>query len=638
MLVAVILLSMLSGCTTSDEGIFDDPPVVLAIEPDSARAGEEITISGTGFSADQAQNIVYFTPCSEFSESCSRIAQTVSGCIDELVVQVPEGAFSGHVRVETSGLFSEANIYGLETPPLLSNPMPFGINMAQGDIAKVFFGGGTYHFTLSSGSSSEEYLIILFNSATPHTRTQQYNYELYNPLDLSQESRPVHSIVPPAAEEESQALLRRMVSRNPDHELLLLANQGESAYGLKRRIREETVDLLERTGIDRTRTSEDEDDRSAFEGQKAPPQVVSFDVLENPEGYTNDPANFTVVQAELKFTGEHTLLYVDTSTHADCISDAEAAELGRVFDLNTYPTNQSSLGSESDINSDGKVAILLTPVVNLMTPAGTANDGFIAGFFLPGDLLPGLVDPRVTNGMEIFYSFVPDPTGHYGNVFDKERSLDAINAVLAHEFSHMIMFNYRVLIFGSGRSGAYMEDMWLDEGIAHIAEDLNNYDESNIARANLFLENPGNVTLIHGGDTLEERGASFLFLRYLGDRYGDYIFRVLVQSKAAGTANIENATGERFMELFSEWIAACYFSSYGVASDSKYLYTSLDLENDFLPLVHANVNFAISDAIGTVKSMGPEYILTSLPPLGELSLIASGESGGSLHAVIVRTR
>ena len=56
--------------------------------------------------------------------------------------------------------------------------------------------------------------------------------------------------------------------------------------------------------------------------------------------------------------------------------------------------------------------------------------------------------------------------------------------------------------------------------LAHVAEDLNGDNSSNVARVNLFLEDPGTVTLIHGGDALDERGAEYLFLRYL-EKGGD---------------------------------------------------------------------------------------------------------------------
>ena len=176
----------------------------------------------------------------------------------------------------------------------------------------------------------------------------------------------------------------------------------------------------------------------------------------------------------------------------------------------------------------------------------------------------------------------------------------------------MIVFNYRVLIYGNGWQASYLEELWLEEGLSHIAENLNGFERSNILRANIFLADPGNTTLIHGGDALDERGAAFLFLRLLGDVYGDDIFRSLVQSRSSGTANVENATGARFLELFADWSAACYLSGLGITDDPRFNYSSIDLRGDFDALRVRETDFSQTSLQGDVRSMAPEFILMHL--------------------------
>jgi len=374
-------------------------------------------------------------------------------------------------------------------------------------------------------------------------------------------------------------------------------------------------------------------------GPGAAPHTVQFKVLVDPNESVLDPANFTTVEADLKYTGAHTLLYVDVETPAFFVTDAEAENLGHVFDAGIYGTDRSSFGSESDINHDQRVAILLSPVVNRMTPAGSAgSQGFIAGYFLANDLLPELLDSRLTNAREIFYAMIPDPTGQFGNVFPKDRTLPIIEGVLAHEFLHMILFNYRVLIYGQGYLADYMEDLWLEEGLAHIAENLNGYESSNIARANRYLVDPGDVTLIYGGDGLEERGASFLFLCHLGDRFGTGIYRSLVQSKKTGAANIEAATAELFNELFADWSAACYLSGRGITSDERFNYSSIDLQGDFTPLYTIAGNISMSPLQGFIKAMAPEYVLYTIPAGETADFSIGSEASGRLNAVVIRVR
>jgi hypothetical protein len=246
-----------------------------------------------------------------------------------------------------------------------------------------------------------------------------------------------------------------------------------------------------------------------------------------------------------------------------------------------------------------------------------------------------------SNGMEIYYSMVPDPDNHYGNTIDKTRALDVMEGILAHEFQHMIMFNYRILIFGKGYLLTYMAELWVDEGLAHVAEDLNDHDGDNIARAGIFLGNPGpgRVTLIHGGDDLDERGASFLFFRYLGDRFGEDIFRKIVQTKKTGTDNIEYVTGVGFNELFADWAATLYFESLGISpADPKYAYSSIDLAGDFTPLYVRSGNICTSFVQGFVESMGPEFISLHFAGSQQFNIAVSCGSLGSMNAVLVRTQ
>jgi hypothetical protein len=201
----------------------------------------------------------------------------------------------------------------------------------------------------------------------------------------------------------------------------------------------------------------------------------------------------------------------------------------------------------------------------------------------------------------------------------------------------MIMFNHRVLIFGDGYRGTYMAELWVDEGLAHIAEDLNNHDESNIRRADLYLDDPGDVTLIHGGDDLDERGASFLFFRYLGDRFGVGVYRDIVQTKKTGTANIEEVTGCSFKELFSDWAATMYFESQGVSpADPKYSYTSIDLAADFGSLRIRNANICGSPYMGEVKSYGPDFLIMEFTDSDTYDVNISSALFGSMNATLIR--
>ncbi|MDD3642470.1 MAG: hypothetical protein PHQ19_03295 [Candidatus Krumholzibacteria bacterium] len=615
-LVAALCAATLIAASCSEDAGTGEQIVLTQISPFSAGAGDTVTVSGRGFGADPAAYRVAFSPVGYSKDEGSRCAAPfeISGSTARVVV--PEGSYNGEVRFESAAPFG-GGIFGVGAPRIPSNELDVEIPLGAGEAAKLFCASIDYSFPLSYGTALDEYVLIAFDSSVPITAgmTTDYRVDTDDPCDAKDASeRP---------EIPSTGRLDRVRAA--------VADPGP----FDRRKREEIARVLSAGAP----AGDGGQARYSRAGSGAAPPTAQFNVYGDIEGSTIDPESYTTVTANWAYEGEHTVLYLDASTHPTCITDLELQQLGGLFEYQIYETNTAAFGSPSDINNDGKVVILLTPVVNLLTPPGGAGEGFIAGFFMPGDLLPGLLPSGTSNGMEIYYSMVPDPNGIYGNTYEKPRALDVISGVMAHEFQHMIMFNYRVLIYGSGISAAYMAELWVDEGLAHIAEDLNGFDESNIGRADLFLADPGKATLIHGGDALDERGASFLFFRYIGDRFGEDIYRRIVQSKKTGTANIESATGVGFKELFADWAATLYFESRGVApADPKYRYTSIDLAGDFAPLRVRSTNLCAGPFMGAVESMGPEFIALGLggPALFDIDLTCSGY--GRMNAVLLRTQ
>src|SRR5690606_28370633 len=170
-----------------------------------------------------------------------------------------------------------------------------------------------------------------------------------------------------------------------------------------------------------------------------------------------------------------------------------------MFDDPIYDAVVDVFGEPSDVDGDGRIIILFTPVVNEMTPRNSS--GFIAGFFYGLDL----TTQANSNRSEIFYSLVPDPNGQFGDRRATSDVLRVVPPVLAHEFQHMIHFNQRYLL-----RGVRTETLWLSEGLAHTAEDVvgavfrargrdaeaDNFVLANLQRASRYLVDPGRTSLI----------------------------------------------------------------------------------------------------------------------------------------------
>ena len=87
-------------------------------------------------------------------------------------------------------------------------------------------------------------------------------------------------------------------------------------------------------------------------------------------------------------------------------------------------------------------------------------------------------------------------------------------ATLAHEYSHLASFATRVS--GQGAS-ATQEALWLDEGMAHVVEDLLGWGASNVNAVEQALSNWADTALAGPLDDVANRGMAYLFLRHLID-------------------------------------------------------------------------------------------------------------------------
>jgi len=176
---------------------------------------------------------------------------------------------------------------------------------------------------------------------------------------------------------------------------------------------------------------------------------------------------------------------------------------------------------------------------------------------------------------------VPSPQTAGCPAATRKQVVDRIKPTMIHEFQHMINFNQKVLVRG-GNSGEFA---WVNEGLSHFAEELggrlipaaectaagfvscrSQYASGDITNLYDYLEDTEAHWLVFPSSstgTLEERGASFSFIRWLVDQYGadsvGAVFtRSLVQTTAVGVGNVEARTGATLADLVAEWLLALY--------------------------------------------------------------------------------
>ncbi len=313
------------------------------------------------------------------------------------------------------------------------------------------------------------------------------------------------------------------------------------------------------------------------------PLVGSFRTFQVLSSTDFSHPSYAHVSAQLAYAGTHVLLYVDAAAPAGGFSVDELARFGRYFDEVLYPLDAATFGDPTDIDGNGRLIMLLSPVVNGLTSRAACDArGFIAGFFNPIDLSGG----TSSNRGEIFYGLVPDPAGALScghAVADVEALLPA---TFLHEMQLLISYGQHAVVHhGKAEAG------WLDEGLSLVAEELGAaYYESRypgaagrsypgqllpdsaepflasaMAGTQLYLGETDTVSLTTHSDAdpgVSWRGGDWLLLRWLGQQKGGNAFyRRLEQEPSAGVAAVEAAAGEAFPALFGDFALALYADS-----------------------------------------------------------------------------
>ena len=370
-----------------------------------------------------------------------------------------------------------------------------------------------------------------------------------------------------------------------------------------------------------------------------------------------DCSRFDRVGARVKAVKARVAIFVDTLAPGGGLDSAALDSIARIFDQRLYGIDTAAFGRESDIDANGVVLVLMTNTVNKLVTASQCNasgGGFVAGFFYGLDLDPQYRTHPNSNKGEIFYAIVADPAATLSCSHSTAEVQAFVPVTFIHEFQHMISFNQHVLVAGA-QTG---ELLWLNEAFSHYAEELGgrSYELNpdarladctigvtacrfyigNLLNAHAYLDSSSKHFLLptEGIGSLAERGAAWLFARYLVDQYAtgstraqwDMLTRSLVQTSRSGAANIEAVTGAKFDTLVSRWALANWVTDFGAPSELTYkswnlhsVYSSLHTQRpqtfrNFYPLVPTVSAGRDVNLSGTLRSGSPIYHRATQPP------------------------
>jgi hypothetical protein len=219
--------------------------------------------------------------------------------------------------------------------------------------------------------------------------------------------------------------------------------------------------------------------------------------------------------------------------------------------------------------------VVLSPAVD-----NFGKEKGLMGYFWSRDLLaPGTSGPRAHSNQKkaIFLT---------SRLFDQPAQ--TVFGTLAHEFTHLCVFNQKVLV----PNRATPEETWLDEGWAMLAMDLCGYglragNEAIARDIKSFQEIPASYSLTDWANNPHgfSYGLSYLFGRYLYDRFGAEVVKDTLLASGTGVEAVQGALNKRqasFQDVFSDWTVANAISGLNLTDDRRFSYAKdVDLRGTY---------------------------------------------------------
>lgn len=183
----------------------------------------------------------------------------------------------------------------------------------------------------------------------------------------------------------------------------------------------------------------------------------------------DDCSGYTEVTGRVVYVGPRAIVVEDNLAPLAGQMDADYGDLGREFESTMFPIltqyfgNPLAVDAETDANQ--RIVMLFTPVIN--------NRGAnLLGFVSLCDFFPPTASPSVaaSNQAEIFYARVPNTltgTGTDARPGWKRH----IRATLIHETKHIVSYAEKLARTPADQD-LNLEESWLEEGTAQVAEEL----------------------------------------------------------------------------------------------------------------------------------------------------------------------
>lgn len=320
---------------------------------------------------------------------------------------------------------------------------------------------------LDKGNSNEQYLIGALSTSESAADLNQITLQINSGNNLTTDLFAQQSFVSPHPSNNTFPFEVR-----PNYDLPVMT--GGRTVSVSNTIFEEHIEgelliranerhLIEDIGIERIRretrsTSIKIDLQEPFNPEAAIGDTVPFNM-----GLSCASGDTLQVLAKIVYIGDETMWYEDVNNPlTESFTTSEYQTFDTQYTAKTLPVLNDYFGNYGDIDSNGKLSVLVTKEVN--------KRDRVLGFVWGGDLVPNSLCPGA-NEAEIFYGLAPDPEGTIENrVVPKSWLTELYDPLIAHETTHVIQISRQFY------EGAESKSSWEMEGGATLSEQLVGYE------------------------------------------------------------------------------------------------------------------------------------------------------------------
>jgi hypothetical protein len=304
------------------------------------------------------------------------------------------------------------------------------------------------------------------------------------------------------------------------------------------------------------------------------------------------------VASTCRAVGTNCYIFVEDASWGSRVTQAAVDSVAKAFDLST-PANPSkgifqmdveAFGDPLDVDGDSKIIILILDIRDGFTGSG----GYVVGYYYSYNEFPVSAQTPTSNVAEIYFLDC-DPLNLASAV-----GIGLGMSTAAHEFQHMIHFNYNRL-----------SDTFTNEGCSVIAEvncGYPIYDQTlwaNETNHRLFDWRRSDIDLV-----LNDYSRAARFFLYFKEQFGMGIFKDIVQiGVSTGSTRLDGAlashvpvTARRFAGIFPDWLIANMLNDVSVDPKWGYSYAGI---GKAVPKAFLSPN--VSSTIETIQPLGAAY-------------------------------